>query len=120
MDTTFSVEEAQALVQHVRSVARELVPVRAELARRAERLRAGDDAEIPEVKALEAHLSELLDGLTGRGIQVKGYAPLLVDFPHRRGDRLVLLCWLEGETELGWFHELAHGFPGRRPLRELE
>lgn len=119
MARTFDIEEARLLIPHVRAVADELIPVRAELAERAGRLRGGGEGELPEVKALEARLSELLDDLTSRGIQVKGYAPLLVDFPHHRGDRQLLLCWLEGETELAWYHDAAHGFLGRRPLAEL-
>lgn len=119
MDRSFEIDEARALVPVIRAVADELVPLRAELAERAARVRDGGDGELPEIKALEARLSELLDALTGRGIQVKGYAPLLVDLPHVRGDRTLLLCWLEGESELGWYHDVAHGFMGRRPISEL-
>lgn len=119
MERSFELEEARSLVPAIRAVADELIPLRAELAERATRMRTGADGELPEVKALEARLSELLDSLTSRGIQVKGYAPLLVDLPHRRGDRSLLLCWLEGETELGWYHDVRHGFMGRRPLTEL-
>jgi hypothetical protein len=28
----------------------------------------------------------------------------------------VLLCWLEGDPELVWFHRADLGFAGRRPL----
>ena len=28
----------------------------------------------------------------------------------------VLWCWLEGEAEIGWYHRLDCGFPGRRPV----
>lgn len=119
MERSFEIDEARALVPLIRAVADEVVPLRAELAERATRLRDGADAELPEVKGLEARLSELLESLTGQGIEVKGYAPLLVDLPHRRDERLLLLCWLEGETELAWFHDARHGFMGRRPLAEL-
>lgn len=120
MDRTFEIAEARALIAEVRDVAATLIPLRAELAEQAHRHRTGTaDSGLAEVKGLEARVSEQLDRLTGHGIQVKGYAPLLVDFPHRRGGRDLLLCWLEGETELAWYHDLAHGFMGRRPLTEL-
>lgn len=120
VEPDFGLEEARLLVPHIRAVAAELVPLRAELAERVGRLRDGaGEGDLPEIKALEARLSELLDSLTSRGIQVKGYAPLLVDLPHQRGGRRLLLCWLEGETELAWYHDEAHGFMGRRPIAEL-
>jgi hypothetical protein len=40
----------------------------------------------------------------------------LVDFPSLRGGREVYLCWLEGEEEIGWWHDLEAGYAGREPL----
>lgn len=40
----------------------------------------------------------------------------LVDFPAIRDDREVYLCWLEGEDEIGFWHDLEAGFAGREPL----
>ena len=40
----------------------------------------------------------------------------LVDFPSIRDDREVYLCWLEGEGEIGYWHDLEAGFAGREPL----
>lgn len=40
----------------------------------------------------------------------------LVDFPSLREDREVYLCWLEGEDEIGYWHDLEAGFAGREPL----
>ena len=40
----------------------------------------------------------------------------LVDFPALRDDREVYLCWLEGEDEIGYWHDLEAGFAGREPL----
>jgi hypothetical protein len=28
----------------------------------------------------------------------------------------VLMCWLEGEQELCWYHDARYGFAGRRPV----
>jgi hypothetical protein len=39
-----------------------------------------------------------------------------VDFPADRDGVPVLLCWLEGEAELGWYHRADLGFAGRRRL----
>lgn len=40
----------------------------------------------------------------------------LVDFYGRVDGRLVWLCWRYGEDSLGYYHELAAGYSGRRPL----
>jgi hypothetical protein len=40
----------------------------------------------------------------------------LVDFPAIRDDQEVYLCWLEGEDEIGYWHDLEAGFAGREPL----
>jgi hypothetical protein len=40
----------------------------------------------------------------------------LVDFPAIRDEREVYLCWLEGEDEIGYWHDLEAGFAGREPL----
>ncbi|HEX8646249.1 MAG TPA: DUF2203 domain-containing protein [Thermoleophilaceae bacterium] len=40
----------------------------------------------------------------------------LVDFPHLREGREVYLCWIEGEEEIGYWHDLDAGYGGRQPL----
>jgi uncharacterized protein DUF2203 len=40
----------------------------------------------------------------------------LVDFPALRDGREVYLCWVEGEDEVSFWHELEAGFAGRQPL----
>jgi hypothetical protein len=40
----------------------------------------------------------------------------LVDFPAMLDGREVYLCWVEGEDEIGFWHDLEEGFAGRQPL----
>jgi hypothetical protein len=40
----------------------------------------------------------------------------LVDFPSMRDGREVYLCWEEGETEIGFWHDPDSGYGGREPL----
>jgi hypothetical protein len=54
--------------------------------------------------------------VAGTGVEVKGLAPLLLDFPAEFDGVPVLLCWLEGEQRLDWYHRLDLGFAGRRRL----
>jgi hypothetical protein len=58
--------------------------------------------------------------LTDLGIEIRDVDRGLVDFPALQGDQVVMLCWLEGEDRVEWFHEPGMGFGGRRPLAELE
>lgn len=50
------------------------------------------------------------------GAQVKDINRGLVDFPHKREGRDVLLCWQFGEEQIGYWHDEETGFRGRQPL----
>ena len=71
---------------------------------------------LPELKAAQARLDELLTSIAARDLQIKGLAPILLDFPAELDGVPVLLCWLEGEAELSWYHRVDLGFLGRRRL----
>ena len=115
----FTIEAARAVMPDVLEHGSAVVQTRADLAELAAALSRGQDSQlggVAEAKALEAQLHELLTWFTSAGLELKGWAPLLVDFPAVIDGRDVLLCWLEGETELGWYHPVELGFPGRRRL----
>lgn len=119
MDRAFTLAEAQHLMPEVLARADELVEVRARLVEVQSALAAGEPSPLgglPEAKGYQAQLSELIGWFTAEGLELKGIAPLLLDFPSELDGEPVLLCWLEGERELGWYHKLAHGFAGRRRL----
>jgi hypothetical protein len=116
---TYTLREARALLPEVIQRASAFVAARADLAELTAALGAGEPSPlggVPEAKALEARLDETLSWFVGRGLQVKGVAPLLLDFASELEGQPVLLCWLEGETELEWYHRPEHGFAGRRRL----
>jgi len=51
------------------------------------------------------------------GVEMKDYSRGLIDFPHMRSGRVVLLCWQLGEgDEVEWWHETDAGFAGRQRL----
>lgn len=119
MAHVFTLEEARELLPDVRRHAADLIAVRADLVDLQTALARGVPSPLgalPEAKGLEARLSELLGWFLERGLDVKGVAPLLVDFPATLNGETVLLCWLEGEQELSWYHKPEHGFAGRRPI----
>ena len=111
----FTVGEARAEIVRLRPVLDEIVTVRADMVE----LASGEPTPLgglPERKAAEARLNELMTEVQATGAELKGIAPLLVDFPADRDGVPVLLCWLEGDTELGWYHRADLGFAGRRRL----
>jgi hypothetical protein len=113
----FTLDEARAELPRVVREAAEVIELRADLVDATTRHRHGDaSVNLADVKAREARLSEIVDGFTSDGIEVKGIAPLLLDFPSLLDGQVVLLCWLEGETALEWYHDPEHGFSGRRRL----
>jgi hypothetical protein len=119
MDRSFTLAQARDLMPDVLRQAGELIEVRASLVELQTALASGERSPLgglPEAKACQARLSELLGWFPAQGMDLKGFAPLLLDFPAELDGEPVLLCWLEGETELGWFHKLPHGFAGRRRL----
>ncbi|MEZ0072447.1 DUF2203 domain-containing protein [Planotetraspora sp. GP83] len=119
MDRIFTVDEAKALMPTVLEHVRELVAVRADLAELTYDLKQSGVSAIgglPESKALEARIDELLSWFAAQGMEIKGTAPLLIDFPSVLDGVSVRLCWIEGETDLGWYHRSELGFTARRPL----
>ena len=118
----FTVDEAVAEVQRLLPVLDEIVSLRADAAElAAATVPGGPPTELgalAELKAAQARLDELLTEVQATGAELKGLAPLLVDFPSEIDGTDVLLCWLEGDRELGWYHRLDLGFAGRRPLPE--
>jgi hypothetical protein len=112
-------EEARLLMPDLLAKADDVVRARADLVEVQSALNLGTVSALgglPEAKALEAQLSEILGWFTAEGLDLKGIAPLLLDFPARLDGDSVLLCWLEGERELRWYHKPEYGFAGRRPI----
>ena len=116
----FTVPEARSELARLRPILDELVVVRADLVELSAALTPGGEPTalggLPERKAAEARLNELMTEVQQTGAELKGVAPLLIDFPADLDCVPVLLCWLEGDTELRWYHRADLGFAGRRPL----
>ena len=116
----FTPEQARAELVRLRPVLDELVTVRADVVELAAALAGGGASSpiggLPELKAAEARLDELLTDVRQTGIELKGVAPILIDFPADLDGVPVYLCWLEGEPELAWYHRVDLGFAGRRRL----
>jgi len=69
-----------------------------------------------ELQRLQDEVEGLLDQIRAMGVQVKGVAPALLDFPAMRNGQEVFLCWREGETRVENWHPLHTGFVGRQKV----
>jgi len=54
--------------------------------------------------------------LAARDIVLRDLDRGLVDFPALRDGHEVYLCWVEGEPDIGFWHDLDAGFAGREEL----
>ena len=130
-ETSFTSEEANALLPWLEERFSRMVPVRDELAARQGdllellRLRRGNGSASKgediagaqrDVDRLTQSLQRDLLEIAGRGIIVQDLGRGLVDFPSYREGRDVYLCWLRGEDRISHWHETDAGFGGRQPL----
>jgi hypothetical protein len=59
---------------------------------------------------------EAVEDLENTGVVLKSLEEGLLDFPSKRFDEEVWLCWKEGEKEIKFWHEKDVGFMGRKPI----
>lgn len=57
-----------------------------------------------------------VEDLESTGAVLKSLDDGLLDFPSKRFEEEVWLCWKEGETEIKFWHEKDVGFMGRKPI----
>jgi hypothetical protein len=75
----------------------------------AARRRAAREKALQEAQDTLAEIDEI-------GVQVKDLQQGLLDFPCILDGQTVLLCWKQGEKEIGFWHTTEAGFAGRKPL----
>jgi hypothetical protein len=79
-------------------------------------VRNGGSRPAPEALALMGSLQQALVTIRSEGVLVKDASIGLLDFPAVREGKLVFLCWMHGEGEIGFWHDPQAGFSGRQPL----
>jgi len=68
---------------------------------------------------LNRAITQFYDAITeleDTGVMIKDIDQGLLDFPSKRFDEEIWLCWKEGETEIRFWHEIDSGFNGRKPV----
>jgi len=77
------------------------------------------DEYIPIKQKLNAAITQFYESseiLEKTGVVIKSIDQGLLDFPSKRFDEDVWLCWKSGETEIKFWHEIDSGFLGRKPI----
>jgi hypothetical protein len=75
----------------------------------ASKRRAMREKSLEDAKDTLAEIDEI-------GVQIKDLEGGLLDFPCMLDGEAVLLCWKQGESEIGFWHTMEGGFAGRRPI----
>ena len=134
MTRFYDIDEANATLGELESIATVLAEQRAELVRLRDHALTrspgtGSDVEPlsdDELRTLRLRMQGLVDQMAAGvaridqlGLSLRDIESGLVDFPALVSGRQVWLCWRRGESQIGWWHELDTGFSSRRPLSEL-
>jgi hypothetical protein len=121
----WTLDEATAALPEVQVLVRRLREAAGAARQRRERTRgngaASGNGHAPHAPKSDAatELRSVLDELTERGIVVRDPERGLIDFPARSPTgRDYLLCFLDGETAIEWWHWPDAGFAGRTPLSD--
>lgn len=69
-----------------------------------------------ELNAAVTGLDKAIEALEATGVSIKSVEEGLLDFPSKRFDEEVWLCWKAGEDEIKFWHGKEEGFMGRKPL----
>lgn len=127
----FTLEEANAALTELRPIVERMVQHRRDLTaaqtRQAELVTriAGNGGDmvpsdlhdLAETIQREADaISDCAEQINQVGAQVKSLEEGLLDFPAKRGEEDVLLCWKLGEDEIRFWHGTDEGFSARKRL----
>jgi hypothetical protein len=131
MPRTFTPEEANEALVELRPIVermvrhrRNLTAAQVEQAELVTRIAGNGGDLVPSdlheaadtIQREAAAISECAERINAVGAEVKSLEEGLLDFPARRGDEVVLLCWKLGEDEIHYWHRVDEGFGGRKPL----
>jgi hypothetical protein len=125
LPTYFTIQEANAALPAVIHKYKELQKQKTEVQKLEAQLNSqmGMSSSLGDYSTMKKQLNSavtkfygLIEELENTGVVLKSLEEGLLDFPSKRFDEDVWLCWKEGETEIKFWHERDVGFMGRKPL----
>jgi len=69
-----------------------------------------------KLNSVVTKFNQAIEDLENTGVVIKGIDEGLLDFPSKRFDDEIWLCWKQGEKEIKFWHEKDIGFSGRKPI----
>ena len=120
----FTLEEARALLPHLRRIFEDVHRRRDQIREVDEKLgnllkKTGTDLGGRSVNSLLQDLLQMnaqLQRIHKMGVVVKDLDRGLLDFPSLRDGREVFLCWELDENDIEFWHDLDAGYAGRERL----
>ena len=120
----FTLDEANDLLTTLRPLVDEMVVCRARLVGLQPSLEPvlqkllgnGGSKATGELLQVFERLRTAIRAIEATGVIVKDIHTGLIDFPSRRSDKTVFLCWRQGEPAVAYWHDLETGFASRQPL----
>ena len=127
----FTLKEAQRFVPWLSGIFIKIAPLRERLGnlndeKEALRIRMkvnGGQEAVKRASSVQEDLADTLgkineqvEQIREKGIILRSINPGLVDFLSIRETKEFYLCWVEGESELRFWHDLDTGFSGRQLL----
>ena len=125
MDSYFSVNDANQILplvikkfNYAKKMKAEVMKVERQLTSSVTPVTSLDEYAMIKRKlnSLVTKFYQSVEDLENTGVVLKGLDEGLLDFPAKRFDEEIWLCWKEGETEIKFWHEKDTGFMGRKPI----
>ena len=125
MKSYFSVKDANNILPTVIKKFDYAKKIKSEIMKMEQQLTSGmmSTTSLEEYASIKRELNSILtkfyqsiEDLESTGVFLKGLDEGLLDFPAKRFDEEIWLCWKEGETEIKFWHERDAGFMGRKPI----
>lgn len=124
MPRYFTVEEANAALTIIRPLMDEIQAIRLDILERQpdvwpviQKAAGNGGSRAASLMAQNFdHLDQLVHQIMDMGVIFKDINAGLLDFPSIRDDHEVYLCWLYGEQDIAFWHEIDGGFAGRTPI----
>ncbi|MBI4547311.1 MAG: DUF2203 domain-containing protein [Ignavibacteriae bacterium] len=122
----FTVDQARRMLSGIRHLIEEIVTLKKKLDKQGYDIYthqyfggSGPNGQRVFPHELE-RLVKIAKKLNQKGILTKSLDEGLIDFPHIRSNgEEVYLCWKLGEDDILFWHRIADGYAGRKPLYEL-
>ena len=118
----FTAKSANKVLPEVKNLYRQVITCMKEVAEAEERmshtaheLHAYVESRQLMNRRLVAYY-EAIQRLESTGVIIKDLNEGLLDFPSKRFDEEVWLCWKSGEADVKFWHEKDSGFNGRKPI----